>query len=59
VPPAEALAILMKQQGLRQADLVGTVGSRGLASDILGGRRGISKAAAVRLARRFGVEPLP
>jgi HTH-type transcriptional regulator/antitoxin HigA len=55
VTPNEALAILMEQQGLRQIDLVELVGSRGMVSDILSGRRGISKAVAVRLAERFHV----
>ena len=55
VEPKEALAILMGQQGLRQADLVDLVGSRSQVSDILSGRRGISKAIARRLAERFGV----
>jgi len=55
VPPKEALAILMEQQGLRQADLAPLVGSRGAVSDILSGRRGISKSVAVRLAEHFRV----
>jgi HTH-type transcriptional regulator / antitoxin HigA len=55
VEPREALAILMEQQGLRQTDLVSLVGSRGSISDILSGRRGISKAVAVRLAEHFHV----
>lgn len=55
VAPREALAILMEQQGLRQTDLVSLVGSRGSVSDILSGRRGVSKAVAVRLAAHFRV----
>ena len=55
VPPRQALAILMEQQGLRQADLVKLVGSRSQVSEILSGRRGISKAVALRLADYFRV----
>ena len=55
VAPKDAVAILMEQQGLRQTDLVHVVGSRSLVSDILSGRRGISKAVALRLAEHFHV----
>ena len=55
VPPREALATPMQQQGLRQSNLVHLVGSRGAVSDILSGRRGISKSVAVRLAEHFHV----
>lgn len=53
--PKDALAALMEHQQLRQADLVELIGSRSQVSDILSGRRGISKAVARRLADRFGV----
>jgi len=55
VPPNEAVKILMEQRGLRQADLVETIGSRAQVSDLLSGRRGISKAQAKRLADFFRV----
>jgi HTH-type transcriptional regulator/antitoxin HigA len=55
VPPNEAVRILMEQRGLRQADLVEAVGSRAQVSDLISGRRGISKAQAKRLAGFFHV----
>lgn len=53
VPPLEALKFLMEKKGLRQADLLEVFGSRSVASDVLNGRREISKAHARRLADYF------
>lgn len=55
VPPNRAVRILMEQRGLRQADLVEAIGSRAQVSDVVSGRRGISKAQAKRLAEFFHV----
>lgn len=52
--PKEVLRILMNQHGLNQADL-DDCAPQGRISDILNGRRGISKEIARRLARRFDV----
>ena len=52
--PSEVLRYLMTEQGLKQADLAG-IASQGTISDILSGRRGISKALAKKLAARFHV----
>lgn len=52
--PREVLRYLMAEHGLRQADLVG-IASQGTISDILSGRREISKVLAKRLAARFRV----
>ena len=54
-PPHQVLQFLMEQPGLRQADLAPIVGSRSQVSDILSGKRGISKAAAKKLAAFFRV----
>jgi len=53
--PAEMLAYLMEQRGLRQADLVAIFKSRGYVSDVLNGKRGISKALAKQLGEFFHV----
>ncbi len=53
--PLSRLQSLMTEHGLRQADLLDVFGSRGIASEVLGGKRSISKTHATRLARRFGV----
>ena len=50
--PREVLCYLMAEHGLRQTDLAG-IASQGTISDILGGRREISKALAKKLAARF------
>jgi HTH-type transcriptional regulator/antitoxin HigA len=55
VPPDEMLRFLMEKRQLKQADLVPVVGSRAQVSDIVNGKRGISKAMAKKLARFFQV----
>lgn len=52
--PKEVLRFLMDQHGLKQDDLADCA-PQGRISDILSGRRGISKEIAKKLARRFGV----
>ncbi len=54
--PAEVVRFLMDQHGLRQADL-GEVGSQGVVSEILAGRRQLNARQVRRLAGRFGVSP--
>ena len=53
--PNEMLAYLMEKRGLRQVDLVPIIKSRGYVSDIVNGKRAISKAHARRLAEFFKV----
>ena len=55
VPPNEMVKFLMEQRELRQADLVQVIGSRAQVSDLVTGRRGISKAQAKKLAEFFHV----
>ena len=43
----------MEQRGLSQADLARILGSRSLASEILSGKREISKTAAKKLAEHL------
>lgn len=52
--PREVLRYLLQEHGLKQADLA-DVASQGTISDILSGRRAVSKALAKRLAERFHV----
>lgn len=52
--PKEVLRMLMRQHGLKQDDLVDCA-PQGRISDILSGRRDISKAIAKRLGHRFHV----
>ena len=53
--PVEMLRYLMEKRGLKQADLVPVFGSSGYVSDVVNGRRGISKAYAKGLAEFFHV----
>ncbi len=53
---AEALAFLMQENGLTQSALARETGlDQGHLSAFLSGKRGLSKAAAMTLARRFSV----
>ena len=52
--PREVLRLLMEQHGLKQEDL-GDCAPQGRISDILSGRRAISRQTAKLLARRFKV----
>lgn len=56
--PSEALKYLMEVNGLSQKDLVDLVGYKSHLSAFLNGKRGLSKAAAVRLGERFKVSPM-
>lgn len=55
--PDEILQHIMEASGTRQADLVGIVGSSGVVSEIVNGKRAISKAQAKILAELFKVSP--
>jgi len=46
---------LMEQRGLKQADLVPVLSSRAQVSDLVNGKRGISKAQIKKLAQFFDV----
>jgi HTH-type transcriptional regulator/antitoxin HigA len=57
VAPYELLQHLMESNGTRQADLVGLIGSRGVVSEVVNGKRSISKAQAKALGEFFNVSP--
>jgi HTH-type transcriptional regulator/antitoxin HigA len=52
-PPHKMVVYLMEQRGMKQADLVEVIGSRSQVSDLVNGKRSISKAQAKRLAEFF------
>jgi HTH-type transcriptional regulator/antitoxin HigA len=56
-PPAEVLAVLMREHGLIQNDLRVEFGAQSVVSAVLNGRRKISAAQAKALGRRFSVSP--
>lgn len=53
--PSSRLRSLMEEHGLRQRDLLEVFGSRGVASEVVNGKRAISKAQAKKLAGLFHV----
>ncbi|WP_309733373.1 transcriptional regulator [Chamaesiphon sp. OTE_75_metabat_556] len=57
VTPHELLQHLMESNNTRQADLVGLIGSRGVMSEVVNGKRAISKAQAKALGEFFNVSP--
>ena len=56
-PPHRILRFLMGQNDLRQSDLLPIFGSRGYVSDVVNGKRAISKAQAKALGEFFKVSP--
>lgn len=55
VPPNEILKFLMEQNDLKQKDLLNIFGSTGITSEVINGKRSISKAQAKKLAEFFKV----
>ena len=55
VAPAEMLRFLMDQHGLKQADLAAQLGSQGVVSELLNGKRELNLRQMRALASRFGV----
>ena len=55
VSPNESLNALMKERGLKHKDICPVLGNKGAATEVLSGRRSISKAQAKRLAEFFRV----
>lgn len=53
--PDSRLRSLMEEHGLRQRDLLDVFGSRGIASEVVSGKRAVSKAQAKGLAEIFHV----
>lgn len=53
--PLDALRSLMRENKLRQKDIVQCFGTQSVASEVLSGKRNISKMHAANLAARFSV----
>ena len=53
--PNEFMKCLMEERELKQSDLLHVFGSSGIASEVVGGKRSISKAQAKKLAEFFKV----
>lgn len=55
VSPSDSLKALMEERGLKHKDIWPVLGNKGAATEILSGRRAVSKAQAKRLAEFFRV----
>jgi HTH-type transcriptional regulator/antitoxin HigA len=55
ISPHESLKALMEERGLKHKDIWPVLGNKGAATEVLNGRRSISKAQAKRLAEFFRV----
>ena len=55
--PHSILVHLLESRGVKQTDLVGVIGSKGIVSEVINGKRSISKAQAKALAKFFDVSP--
>jgi HTH-type transcriptional regulator / antitoxin HigA len=53
--PLSTLKFLMEQNDLKQSDLLEIFGSKGIASEVINGKRAISKTHAKKLAEKFKV----
>ncbi len=56
-PPHAVLQMFMEDRGLRQKDIVHLFGSSGVASEVVNGKRSISKTQARALGKFFNVSP--
>lgn len=57
ITPHEMIQHLMEARKLRQTDLVGVLGSKGVVSEVVNGKRTVSKAQAKVLGEFFHVSP--
>ena len=55
--PVDMLRHLMEANDLKSADLAALLGGKGRVSEVLGGKRELSKGQIYKLAERFKVEP--
>ena len=55
--PLDIIRHLMEAHGLRQKDLVDVFGTESIVSDVLNGKRELTKDHITRLSIRFGVSP--
>lgn len=56
-PGHEVLAFLMEERGLKQSDLLPVFKSRGIISELVGGKRAIGLSTARKLGELFNINP--
>ncbi|NOQ13997.1 MAG: helix-turn-helix domain-containing protein, partial [Methyloprofundus sp.] len=54
--PIESLKYLMQEHGIKQSDLK-EIGSQGVVSEILSGKRALNIEQVKKISKRFGVSP--
>ena len=57
VSPVEIIRELMSANSLKQSDLVDVFGTKSVVSEVLSGKRDLSKAHIQKLCQRFHVSP--
>jgi HTH-type transcriptional regulator / antitoxin HigA len=55
--PTEMLQYLLKSSSKKQSDLIGIIGSSGIVSEVVNGKRAISKSQAKKFGEIFQVSP--
>jgi HTH-type transcriptional regulator/antitoxin HigA len=55
--PLDVLRSLMEARELKQSDMIDVFGSKGIASEVLRGKRDLSKTHIQRLSEKFHVSP--
>jgi HTH-type transcriptional regulator / antitoxin HigA len=55
--PVEIVRELMDANGLKQSDMIDVFGTKSIASEVLSGKRDLSKAHIQKLAERFHISP--
>ena len=55
--PLDMVRFLMESNGLRQADMLDVFGTRSVASEVLNGKRDLSKIHIERLSAKFHISP--
>lgn len=53
--PREAVSVLMKENGLKQTDMIEVFGTQSVVSEVLAGKRDITKQQAKALADKFAI----
>jgi HTH-type transcriptional regulator/antitoxin HigA len=56
--PLDVIRHLMEENNLRQKDLVDVFGTESIVSDVLNGKRDLTKDHIANLSKRFGVSPV-
>lgn len=56
-PAVATLKVLMEQNGLKTADFEAEIGKKSMVSQVLSGRKNLTREHIQKLAKRFGIKP--